>query len=122
METSIIPIHALDCTLNGPFELLTGPSLRSITEQELLQVLCKYEYLLRQNIIKFEPLYEDPPEEKESLNADSSCDSDDEQPQSYCPHLHHDHHTRDDSSGNAGGAPSGHIPSSNDVNCSSRLR
>ncbi|KAF2097191.1 putative C6 transcription factor [Rhizodiscina lignyota] len=52
---------------------------RRFPERELLERLHKYEELLRQNNIKFEPLHKDQVGEKESPNAQSGNDSDDEQ-------------------------------------------
>ncbi|POR36621.1 Putative transcriptional regulatory protein [Tolypocladium paradoxum] len=51
---------------------------RRFPERELLDRLRKYEGLLRQNNVKFEPLHKGP--EQESLNAEGVYDSDDEQP------------------------------------------
>ena len=53
---------------------------RRFPERELLERLRKYEDLLRQNNIKFEPLHKDAAVDKESPNAEGSYDSDDEQP------------------------------------------
>jgi hypothetical protein len=54
---------------------------RRFPERELLERLRKYEDLLRQNNIKFEPLHKDLAAEKESPNAEGGYDSDDEQPE-----------------------------------------
>jgi hypothetical protein len=48
---------------------------RRFPERDLLERLRKYEDLLRQNNIQFEPLHKDPPGEKEGR-----CYSDNEQP------------------------------------------
>ena len=53
---------------------------RRIPERDLLERLRKYEDLLHQNNIKFEPLHRDSAGEKESPNAGGGYDSDDEQP------------------------------------------
>ncbi|MCJ1356057.1 MAG: hypothetical protein MMC33_006051, partial [Icmadophila ericetorum] len=53
---------------------------RRFPERELLERLRKYEDLLRQNNIKFEPLHKDSAGEKESPNVEAGYDSDDEQP------------------------------------------
>ena len=58
---------------------------RRFPERELLERLRKYEDLLRQNNIKFEPLHKDSAEEKESLNVDGADDSEDEQPKTAGP-------------------------------------
>jgi Fungal Zn(2)-Cys(6) binuclear cluster domain len=53
---------------------------RRFPERELLERLRKYEDLLRQNSIKFEPLHRDSVGERESPSAKDSYDSADEQP------------------------------------------
>ena len=53
---------------------------RRFPERELLDRLRKYEDLLRQNNIKFEPLHKDLAGEKESPNAEGGYDSDNDQP------------------------------------------
>jgi hypothetical protein len=53
---------------------------RRFPERELLERLRKYEDLLRQNNIKFEPLRKDPTGKKESPDVEGGYDSDDEQP------------------------------------------
>ena len=58
---------------------------RRFSERALLERLRKYEDLLRQNNIIFETLNKDPAGEKESLNAESSYDSDDEHPELVPP-------------------------------------
>jgi hypothetical protein len=58
-----------------------GRRRRRFPERELLQRLQKYEDLLRQNNIKFEPLHQDPAREKESFNTQGGVESDDEQPE-----------------------------------------
>lgn len=52
---------------------------RRFPERELLDRLRKYEDLLRQNNVKFEPLHKDLAGEKESPNVKGNDDSDDEQ-------------------------------------------
>lgn len=58
-----------------------GRRRRRFPERELLERLRKYEDLLRQNNIKFEPLHKDPAREKESPNTQGGDESDDEQPE-----------------------------------------
>lgn len=58
-----------------------GRRRRRFPERELLERLRKYEDLLRQNNIKFEPLHKDPAGEKESPNTQGGDESDDEQPE-----------------------------------------
>ena len=53
------------------------PKLKS-SQRVLLERLRKYESLLRQNNIAFEPFFKDSAAEKESLNVESGDDSDDE--------------------------------------------
>ncbi|KAK9337314.1 hypothetical protein LIPSTDRAFT_57140 [Lipomyces starkeyi NRRL Y-11557] len=53
---------------------------RRFPERELLERLRKYEDLLRQNNIKFEPLHKHSAGEKESPSVEGGYDSDDEQP------------------------------------------
>ena len=60
---------------------------RRFPERALLERVRKYEDLLRQNNIVFETLSTDPAREKESLNAESSDASDDEQPEVVRPGL-----------------------------------
>jgi hypothetical protein len=57
-----------------------GRRRRRFPERELLERLRKYEGLLRQNNIKFEPLHKDLAGEKESPNTQGGDGSDDEQP------------------------------------------
>ncbi|KAK9343537.1 hypothetical protein V1522DRAFT_394310 [Lipomyces starkeyi] len=57
-----------------------APAKTHFPERELLERLRKYEDLLRQNNIKFEPLHKDSAGEKESPNVEGGFDSDDEQP------------------------------------------
>jgi len=64
-----------------PATLATRRRRRKFPERELLERLRKYEDLLRQNNIKFEPLSKDPSGEKGALNAEGGYDSDDEQPE-----------------------------------------
>ena len=51
---------------------------RKFPEQQLLERLRKYEDLLHQNNIAFEPVAKDPAKEKPSPNAESVSDSDDD--------------------------------------------
>ena len=51
---------------------------RRFPERELLERLRRYEELLRQNNVSFEPLHKDSAQGKESLNAESGCDSEQE--------------------------------------------
>lgn len=60
---------------------------RRFPERALLERLRKYEDLLRQNNIPFEPLHKDSARETESLNAESSYNSDDEHPETVGPDL-----------------------------------
>lgn len=62
-----------------------GRRKRRFPERELLQRLRKYEDLLRQNNIKFEPLHKHPTREKESPNTQDGDESDDEQPEASSP-------------------------------------
>ncbi|KAF4632699.1 hypothetical protein G7Y89_g5427 [Cudoniella acicularis] len=62
-----------------PATLAPRQRKRRFPEKELLERLRKYEDLLRQNHIKFEPLHKDSVGEKESPNPDGGYDSDDEQ-------------------------------------------
>ena len=54
---------------------------RRFPERALLERLRRYEDLLRQNKIPFEPLHKDSPMEKDSLTAESGYDSEDEHPE-----------------------------------------
>jgi len=56
-----------------------GRRRRRFPERELLDRLRKYEDLLRQNNIKFEPLHKNPAGEKEFTNTQGGDGSDDEQ-------------------------------------------
>ena len=56
-------------------------------ERVLLERLRKYEDLLRQNNITFEPLHKGSPREGESLNAQSGDDSANEHPDTVGPDL-----------------------------------
>ena len=58
---------------------------RRFPERALLERLRKYEDLLRHNNISFEPLHKDSAREKESFNAESGYDSDDDHPESIGP-------------------------------------
>ena len=63
------------------------PRRRRFSERALLERLRKYEDLLRQNNIMVESLNKDTAREKESLNAESSYESDDEHPEVVPPGL-----------------------------------
>jgi hypothetical protein len=54
---------------------------RRFPERELLERLRQYEDLLRQNNVRFEPLYKDSAGDKESPPGGASYDSDDRQPE-----------------------------------------
>ena len=54
---------------------------RRFPERELLERIRKYEDLLRQNSVPFEPLHKDSATEKMSLDAESGSDSDNEPPE-----------------------------------------
>lgn len=58
---------------------------RRFPERALLERLRKYEDLLRQNNIAFEPLHRGSAREEKSLNAESGYDSDDEHPEIVGP-------------------------------------
>lgn len=58
---------------------------RRFPERALLERLRKYEDLLRQNNVTFEPLHKDSTGEKGSLNVESGDDSDDEHPETVGP-------------------------------------
>ena len=58
---------------------------RKFPEPELLERLRKYENLLRQNNIAFEPLHRDLAKGKPSVNAESGYDSDYEHPETVGP-------------------------------------
>lgn len=60
---------------------------RRFPERALLERLRKYEDLLRQNNIAFEPLRKDSAREKESLEAESGYDSEDGHPETMAPDL-----------------------------------
>jgi hypothetical protein len=60
-------------------------------ERELLERLRKYEDMLRQNNIVFEPLNKDSAREKESVNADSDHDSNDEHMETGEPDSNDEH-------------------------------
>lgn len=64
-----------------PATLATRRRRRKFPERELLERLRKYENLLRQNDIEFEPFSKDPTGEKRPLSAEGGCDSDDEHPE-----------------------------------------
>jgi hypothetical protein len=57
-----------------------GNRKRRFPERELLDRLRKYEDLLRQNNVKFEPLHKDGAREKESPNTHAGDSSDDDHP------------------------------------------
>ena len=52
---------------------------RRFPERELLERLRRYEDMLRQNDIKFEPLHKNTTGEKESTNEERGYESDDDQ-------------------------------------------
>jgi hypothetical protein len=58
-----------------------GRRRRRFPERELLDRLRKYEDLLRQNNIKFEPLHKNAAGEKEFIDTQGGDGSDDEQPE-----------------------------------------
>ena len=58
---------------------------RRFPERALLDRLRKYEDLLHQNNITFEPLHKGSAGEKESMHAESGLDSDDEHPEAVGP-------------------------------------
>ena len=60
---------------------------RRFPERVLLERLRKYEDLLRQNNITFEPFHKGSAREGESLNAQSGCDSDNEHSETVRPEL-----------------------------------
>lgn len=64
-----------------PATLATRRRRRKFPDRELLERLHKYEELLRQNNIEFEPLSKDPTGEKGPLNTEGGYDSGDEQPE-----------------------------------------
>ncbi len=70
-----------------PATLAQRQRRRRFPERALLERLRKYEDLLRQNNITFEPLHKDSAGEKESLNAEGGYDSDDEHPEIVGPDL-----------------------------------
>ena len=64
-----------------PATLAQRQRRRRFPERALLERLRRYEDLLRQNNVTFEPLHDDVGKEKESLNAESNYDSGDEHPE-----------------------------------------
>ena len=70
-----------------PATLAQRQRRRRFPERALLERLRKYEDLLRQNNITFEPLHKDSAGEKESFNAESGHDSDGEHPETMGPDL-----------------------------------
>ena len=70
-----------------PATLAPRQRRRRVPERILLERLRRYEDLLRQNNITFEPLNKDSAGEKESLNAESGYDSDDDRPDTVEPAL-----------------------------------
>ena len=64
-----------------PATLATRRRRRKFPERELLERLRKYENLLRQNNIEFEPLSKNSTGGKGPLNAEGGYDSDDEHPE-----------------------------------------
>ena len=63
-----------------PATLAQRQRRRRFPERALLERLRRYENLLRQNNVAFEPLHDDAAREKESLNVESNQDSGDERP------------------------------------------
>ena len=70
-----------------PGTLAQRPRRRRFPERALLERLRKYEDLLRQNNITFEPLHKDSAKEEESLSAGSGYDSDCEHQEDVGPDL-----------------------------------
>lgn len=68
-----------------PATLLPRQRRRRFPERELLDRLRRYEDLLRQNNISFEPLHKDMAKESVSLNVESGDDSHDEDTQNVRP-------------------------------------
>ena len=68
-----------------PATLAPRRQKRKYPQRALLERLHKYESLLRQNNISFEPFFKNPAAEKESLDVDSGDDSDDEPQQTAGP-------------------------------------
>lgn len=70
-----------------PATLAPRQRRRRFAERVLLERLRKYEDLFRQHNITFEPLHKHSPREKESLNAESGSDSDDDHSETVAPGL-----------------------------------
>ena len=70
-----------------PAALVRRPRKRRFPERDLLDRLRRYEDLLRQNNVKFEPLHKDAAVEKESPNAATNYDSDEEKPDIVTPDV-----------------------------------
>ena len=68
-----------------PSTLAPRQRRRRFAERALLDRLRKYEDLLRQNNVDFEPLHKNSSREKESFDAGSGCDSDEEHPEIVGP-------------------------------------
>jgi hypothetical protein len=68
-----------------PAALVRRQRKRRFPERELLDRLRKYENLLRQNHVKFEPLHKDPAVDKDSPNTGTTFDSDEEKPEGLTP-------------------------------------
>jgi Fungal Zn(2)-Cys(6) binuclear cluster domain len=64
-----------------PATLATRRRRRKFPERELLERLHRYEDLLRQNNVKFSPLFKESTGEKGLLNAEGGYDSEDEHPE-----------------------------------------
>jgi Fungal Zn(2)-Cys(6) binuclear cluster domain len=59
---------------------------RRFPERELLERLRKYEDILRQNNIKFDPLHKDSAGDRDSPNTQDGDESDEEQPETKVAH------------------------------------
>ena len=70
-----------------PATLAQRQRKRRFPERALLERFRKYEALLRQNNVTFEPLHKDSAREKESLDAGSGHNSDDEHPETVEPDI-----------------------------------
>ena len=70
-----------------PATLAQRPRRRRFPERALLERLRKYEDLLRQNNITFEPLHKQSATESAPLNAEAGYDSDHEHPETVGPGL-----------------------------------
>ena len=70
-----------------PASLAQRRRRRRFPERALLERLRKYEDLLHQNNITFEPLHKDSARDRESLNTQSGYDSDNKHPETMRPDL-----------------------------------